>query len=562
MDPAKSIPKQLYGPQDSQLMRQAARRVGAPVGSPHNNEWVDAVNSSSNEQLDSFFGKRTIPFYQNKFKANQQFQSSAPYSVSQGSAIRPNQERYRTGAAQTSGGVRQPSQGIGFQSLMPSQQSFSRQSPAWQQQYEQTFNQAMADDRQRQIDDANNRVDSRLAARQGFYPSAQQRQAGWFGRGWGMPAPQEQPEERRLTFDPVQNAAANRALFAQHTNSMQNNPAYAQRVNAERAARRDQLADREAIANGRRQGAIEAAGASQQLRNLMAGRGALGAGRDGFGALMSLAAMRNPNEAFGDFGPSFMGLNAPGMQTERLGAEGRMFDQNLGAQERMFGQNLATQQRLAQQELAAREAEAWAQRSFMASQGANDYKRQRELADLGYTREREIADRNARLQIALGSKDPMAARQMLGIYDNPDRALDPTQNPGIDIPRFQPSDKALGDRRQTFMELRDWAARNNLDESNPYYQSEVKRLQVEPLPEEAQSWLNEIKWREPLFGRYNYSLMAPSYAQQDQERRIMDFLRRRAMQANQGGGVVAPQSPAMAPSAPSQPQFNSYDTVW
>lgn len=568
MDPALSVPKQLRGPQNSQMMRQAARREGAPVGSPRNNEWVDAVNSSSNQQLDSFFEKTTIPYYRGLFSTDRNVTTSSPVSTYQASpAVRSNQERYRTGAAQSTGGVRQPqASSAGQQVMMPNLQQ-PRYSPAWQQQYEQTFNQAMANDRDQTIRDTDRRIDSRLAASRGDYPTPENRRAGFFGRGFNMSMPEPQPE-RQMMFDPVQNAAANRALFAQHTNSMQNNPAYAQRVNAERAARRDQLADRDAIANARRQGAIEAAGSSQQLRNLMAGRGALGAGRDGFGALMSMAAMRNPNEAFGDFGPAFMGLSAPGMQTERLGAEGRMLDRNLGAQERMLGQNLGAQERMLGQNLGSNEriaalqqqalsAEQDAQRAFLASQNALDFRQKKELEDIAYTRRKESERKQAQLQIALGAQDPMQARQMLQIYEDPTAALDPSRNPGVDVPRFTPSPEASGNRRQMFSEFLDWAARNNLDERNPFYQNEIRRLQVSPLPDEAQRWQREIDWSNWSPFQYNYMPWADSYEQQERNQRVADFLRRMAGQQAQGN-----QAPAMAPLAPSQSQFNSYDTVY
>jgi len=473
----RMIPRQLKKTPNTQMTRQAAMRVGSPVGSPQNNEWVDTVNSSSNEQLDQFFGKQTIPYYQNKFKANQQFRSSAPIAVSQGSSLRPNQESYRTGAAQTGGGVRQPSQGAGFQSLIPKVQSTALAQSAWpiQNQY----------------------VRNGLAASQGNYPTPENRRAGFFGRGFNLSVPQPK-EERQLTFDPVQNAEANRALFAQHTNSMQNNPAYSQRVNAERAARRDQLADRDAIANARRQGAIEAAGSSQQLRNLMAGRGALGPGRDGFGALMSLAAMRNPNEAFGDFGQAFVGLNAPGMQTERLGAEGRMLDQNLGAQERMLGQNIGAQERMLGQELASRrtladmnvaaqKAQAQAERAFMAAQNTTNFEQQKALTELGYKHQRESDQFGAMMQAIMQAGNPRDARQMIGMIRDPDAALDPNLNPGIDVPNFSPSEGSAGDRQAQLFELFDWAQRNGFDTNHPRFKSELIERQLNPTPEEMNS---------------------------------------------------------------------------
>lgn len=106
--------------------------------------------------------------------------------------------------------------------------------------------------------------------------------------------------------------------FYRHKMNMITNPAYRDRVEAKRADREEMLGNRRAMASARRQGALEAAGASQQLRNFMAGRGALGAGRDGFGALMSLAASQNPNRAFGDYGQAYNALTAPDMQEQRM----------------------------------------------------------------------------------------------------------------------------------------------------------------------------------------------------------------------------------------------------
>ncbi len=211
------------------------------------------------------------------------------------------------------------------QSPVPQQPAFSRQSPAWQNQYEQTFNQAMQADRQRQIDAANKTVDDKLAARQGYYATPQQRQSGFFQRGMGpMPVRQAEPTPA-MTFNPERNAQANNALYRQHVDSMKNNPAYANRVNRQRMDQQAQLDTRSAIANARRMGAIQAAGASQQMRNLMAGRGAL-AGQDGFNAMASLAAMQNPNQAFGDYGQAYMAQMAPNMLGMRLAADERMLD--------------------------------------------------------------------------------------------------------------------------------------------------------------------------------------------------------------------------------------------
>ena len=75
---------------------------------------------------------------------------------------------------------------------------------------------------------------------------------------------------------------------------MLTNPAYANRVNAQRADRQEMLDNRRNMVRARREGALEAAGASQQMRNVMAGRGAVGPGADGMGALMGLTAQMNP----------------------------------------------------------------------------------------------------------------------------------------------------------------------------------------------------------------------------------------------------------------------------
>lgn len=277
--------------------------------------------------------------------------------------------------------------------------NFDRSSPVWQRQYEKTFNEAIQADRQRQIDDANKRVDDRLAGRQGYYATPQQRQSGFFARGMGPMAGdaaimerQNRPlgdggpaaaaaradQERRrleaeqamgglakdgltrympnqdlLSFanalrsqedqqksemlqkaglgggtsfrDPMQAMTPDEIRFYRHKLNMATNPAYANRVNQQRADRQEMLDNRREMVRARRAGALEAAGASQQMRNLMAGRGAL-AGQDGFNALMGLAAMQNANQAFNDYGPAYMANMAPQMLDQRLGAEGDLLD--------------------------------------------------------------------------------------------------------------------------------------------------------------------------------------------------------------------------------------------
>lgn len=277
--------------------------------------------------------------------------------------------------------------------------NFDRSSPVWQRQYEKTFNEAMQADRQRQIDDANKRVDDRLAGRQGYYATPQQRQSGFFARGMGPMAGdaaimerQNRPlgdggpaaaaaradQERRrleaeqamegltkdgltrympnqdlLSFanalrsqedrqksemlqkagigggtsfrDKMQAMTPDEIRFYRHKLNMATNPAYANRVNQQRADRQEMLDNRREMVRARRAGALEAAGASQQMRNLMAGRGAL-AGQDGFNALMGLAAMQNANQAFDNYGQAYMANMAPQMLDQRLDAEERMYD--------------------------------------------------------------------------------------------------------------------------------------------------------------------------------------------------------------------------------------------
>lgn len=110
--------------------------------------------------------------------------------------------------------------------------------------------------------------------------------------------------------------------FYRHKMNMATNPVYAARINAKREARSADLANqtktRLEMAANRRQAAADAAGASQQLRNFMAGRGAIGGGQDGFNALMSMAAMQNPNQAFDNYGSAYRAVNEPDMLERRF----------------------------------------------------------------------------------------------------------------------------------------------------------------------------------------------------------------------------------------------------
>lgn len=240
---------------------------------------------------------------------------------------------------------------------------------------------ALAKEKQRTAEDVRNRVDDKLAGRQGFYATPQQRQSGFFQRGMGpmagdaaIMARQNQPlgdggpaaaaaradQQRRraeaeqimassgatpdgltryrpnqdlLDFvnssrsagDQINVMTPSEIQFNRHKMNMANNPAYAARVNQQRADRQEMLDNRREMVRARRAGALEAAGASQQMRNLMAGRGAL-AGQDGFNAMASLAAMQNPNQAFGDYGQAYMAQMAPNMLGMRLAADERMLD--------------------------------------------------------------------------------------------------------------------------------------------------------------------------------------------------------------------------------------------
>jgi hypothetical protein len=124
--------------------------------------------------------------------------------------------------------------------------------------------------------------------------------------------------------------------FYRHKMNMATNPVYRDRINAKREARSQDLANqtktRLEMAANRRQAAADAAGASQQLRNLMAGRGAIGGGQDGFNALMSLAAMQDPNQAFGNYGQAYNAFSRPEMAAAENQALVNMYDTQRKAQ--------------------------------------------------------------------------------------------------------------------------------------------------------------------------------------------------------------------------------------
>ena len=122
---------------------------------------------------------------------------------------------------------------------------------------------------------------------------------------------------------PMQAMTPSEIQYYRHKLNMATNPQYKERVMQQRADRQEMLDNRREMVRARRAGALEAAGASQQLRNLQAGRGAV-AGQDGFNALMSAAAQQNPNQAFDSFGQAAMANNAPGMLRDRLRAEENM----------------------------------------------------------------------------------------------------------------------------------------------------------------------------------------------------------------------------------------------
>lgn len=122
---------------------------------------------------------------------------------------------------------------------------------------------------------------------------------------------------------PMQAMTPSEIQFYRHKLNMASNPQYKERVMQQRMDRQEMLDNRREMVRARRAGALEAAGASQQLRNLQAGRGAV-AGQDGFNALMSSAAQQNPNQAFDSFGQAAMANNAPGMLRDRLRAEENM----------------------------------------------------------------------------------------------------------------------------------------------------------------------------------------------------------------------------------------------
>lgn len=218
--------------------------------------------------------------------------------------------------------------------------------------------------------DANDIVDRNLKARTGYYSTPQARRGGFFQRGMGPMAGdaaimqnQNRPlgdggpaaaaaradqERRRVAAGPqadgltrytpnqdlLQFANQDRAKederiaglvgggtnyrpalesmtpsqiqYYRHRLNMLTNPAYANRVNSQRSDRQEMLDNRRDMVQARREGALQAAGASQQMRNLMAGRGTVGPGADGMGALMGLTAQANPALALNQAGQMAM----------------------------------------------------------------------------------------------------------------------------------------------------------------------------------------------------------------------------------------------------------------
>lgn len=499
----------------------AAPDVGSPpapyVDTTGNDRWVSGVNRATDQQLD----RRMQPYMDAKSGPR------AYRGVRNGSiAVSPGQSYLASddALAEFNQAAAEP-----FSQQALGNAQIDRRSPVWQRQYAQTFGDAMQADRQRQIDYANQRVDSRLAAsdrlgrtmgggdyraagRTGVIPprgmGGLPSDAGVMSRltqplGDGGPAAyaaradqdkrrsqaeaamggvgadgltrympnqdllafanqQRAKEDERiseLTGGAIQGRPEMKAMtpseiqFYRHKMNMLTNPAYAGRINSQRSDRQEMLDNRREMDRARRAGALEAAGASQQMRNLMAGRGALGPGRDGFAALMSMAAMQNPNEAFGDFGQGFMALNSPNMlqqrlnaeqamQGQRLGVEQTMQNQQIGAQERMLGQELSSRRTIADLNVAAQKAQAEAERNFMAAQNATSFGQRKELEDLAYKRQRESDAYNSRLQIMMNVENPYRAKMMLGMIGdgsgqmNPDY-FDPTKNPMAFTPDYQ-----------------------------------------------------------------------------------------------------------------------------
>ena len=218
------------------------------------------------------------------------------------------------------------------------------------------------------------------------------------------------PGPEAFMRDPMQSMTPDEIRFYRHKMNMATNPTYRDRIESQRSNRAEILQQRNDIGRARRQGAIEAAGASQQLRNLMAGRGALGAGRDGFGALMSMAAMQNPNQAFGDYGQAYGALTAPDMQAQRLGAEERMYGaglqnqqalqtEQLGAQQKMQDSMIAGNKDLAQLSSQARAAELASQQAFMQASQATSFEQQKEFQELGARLKRDSETREMQIDI-------------------------------------------------------------------------------------------------------------------------------------------------------------------
>ena len=123
--------------------------------------------------------------------------------------------------------------------------------------------------------------------------------------------------------DPLKAMTPSEIQFYRHKMNMLTNPAYANRVNTQRADRQEMLDNRRDMVRARREGALEAAGESQQMRNLMAGRGAVG-GNSALGALLGMASLQDPNEALRGFSQATMANQSPGMLRDRLIAEENM----------------------------------------------------------------------------------------------------------------------------------------------------------------------------------------------------------------------------------------------
>ena len=125
---------------------------------------------------------------------------------------------------------------------------------------------------------------------------------------------------------PMQAMTPSEIQFYRHKMNMASNPQYANRVMQQRADRQEMLDNRREMVRARRAGALEAAGASQQLRNLYAGRGGIGPGMDGVGALMSMGAQQDPAATMGAYGNVLRAQDAPLMQLMNYGNQSAMFD--------------------------------------------------------------------------------------------------------------------------------------------------------------------------------------------------------------------------------------------